>query len=204
MSLTLVLAVWALVLLIPAVIKMRNRGIHTSVSKFHNQLIVLGRTSTFSSGSAEIQTTQTYLWAHSSTSRVKAAGYSASTPNTGVQASSADTVRWRQQEIRQRRAMVVFSLLVLFLVSALVMVLAFSAFTATLTVSTLAALSLYVALLVRMRNTAALRAQYRARSQNAAFQYESALGQEVLRPALNHPASPPIRIAKTFDVARAN
>ncbi len=204
MSLTLVLTAWALVLLIPAVIKMRNRGIHTSVSKFHDQLIVLGRTSTVSGHSAEVHTTQTYLFAHSSTSRVQTRGFVAPNANTVMAGSPAEMRRFRQTELRQRRTMIVFSLLVLFLVSALVMVLALSLFTAVLAMSSLIMLALYMGMLIRIRNTAVLRAQYRARAESAAFEYQSALAPEEPRASLTRGKSSPIRIAKTYDVARAN
>ena len=137
MSLTLVLAAWALVLLIPAVMRMRNRGIVTSVSRFHDSLIVLGRTSTTHHGSGHINTTETYVWARSSTAHTHYA------PTAPV-VSASEMRRLRAVEIRQRRTMVLFSLFVLVLMSALVTVLAVSLFTLGMLAVSLGALALYI------------------------------------------------------------
>ena len=154
MSLVLVLAAWALVLLIPAIAKMRNHRMMTSVSRFHDQLIVLGRTSTTSFGISETQqTTQTYLWAHSSTSRVRQTRPTSMHDFNGGNLSPTAPYRSRQQALRQRRSMVLFSLLVLVLITALVATMAFSAFAVLLFASSLSAMSLYTVLLVRLKNS---------------------------------------------------
>ena len=195
MSLTLVLAAWALVLLIPAVVRIRNRGIVTSVSRFHNSLIVLGRTSTTHHGSGHVNTTETYVWARASTARTQ---YAAAAPTV----SPGEMRRNREVEIRQRRTMVLFSLFVLVLVSALVTLLAVSLFTLGMLVVSVGALAMYIAMLIRINNMRSIHAmQARYAGAEVVETYAAPRGGSGY--ALGAAKSAPIRIAPTFEAARA-
>lgn len=194
MSLTLVLAAWALVLLIPAVVRMRNRGIATSVSRFHDSLIVLGRTSTVMHGSGQVNTTETYVWARSTAAHTQYAQ-----PRPSI--SPAEIRRIREVEIRQRRTMILFSLFVLVLVSALVTVLAVSLFTLGMLAVSMAALALYIGMLIRIKNMRRMRAMRAYYGGGAVV--EAAAPQSAPAYALGAAKSSPIRITPTFEAARA-
>ena len=195
MSLTLVLAAWALVLLIPAVVRMRNRGIATSVSRFHDSLIVLGRTSTVMHESGQVNTTETYVWARSTGARAQ---YTQSRPSV----APAEMRRIREVEIRQRRTMILFALFVLVLVSALVTVLAVSLFTLAMLAVSMVAISLYVGMLIRIKNMRKMRAMHAYYGSGAVVEAPQVPRREPAY-ALSAAKSSPIRISPTFEAARA-
>ncbi len=196
MSLTLVLAAWALVLLIPAVARMRNRGIATSVSRFHDSLIVLGRTSTIMHGTGQVNTTQTYLWARSTGAHTQ---YAQPTPSF----SPSEMRRIRDVEVRQRRTMVLFALFVLVLVSALVTVLAVSLFTLGMLTASMASLAFYVAMLIRIKNVRRMRAMHTYYGGGAVVEAAPAR-RSAPAYALGAAKSSTIAITPTFEAARAH
>ena len=208
MSLMFVLVAWAVVLVIPAIIKIRNGGIVTSVTRFHDQLIVLGRTSTTSYPSAQhVHTTQTFLVARSSGAQVTRSRILANKPNRSMSPAQARQIR--ERELRQRRSLVLFSLVVLCLVSAMVTLMAASPFTVGLTLASIGATSLYVYLLVQIQ-AAKQRPQHRivpgAGAPHAPWDevpHGLARDRDVY-PALARSESPTIRRAPTFASAEVS
>lgn len=150
MSLTVVLSAWVVMLGTLGILKSRQHGVVTSVSKFHRQLIVLGRTSSSYGILSRFERTES-IFVSQSTLRSTDFPTHMIRETTGSRTKSSNNQRYSHVDLRQRRSTILFSLLVMFLVACLVVVLSPSIFSVTMTLALLTFLILYIFALVRIR-----------------------------------------------------
>lgn len=131
-------------------LKARQHAVVTSVSKFHRQLVVLGRTSSSNYMLSHFECTESIMVSHGiNTSRTRGIPKTTTRNHSGT--SSNSSRHYSYSDLRQRRSMVLFSLFVLFLISMLVTILTSTTFGLILSMFLLVTLSLYVVALVRLR-----------------------------------------------------
>ncbi|KJF16980.1 MULTISPECIES: hypothetical protein [Acidithrix] len=165
MNIILVLSGWFIALVTISAVKVHNRGVVTSVSQFHEQLLVLGRTSTLHNGEDNYSTThtlymrQTHLHSHNHQ------------PHRVLTQSATDsTVRNHPITAVERRTRTLFALLTALLLMTLALVISASFFALLGFVGVLALVIVYILALLSIKRN---RKGSHYRRQNAQLQYPS-------------------------------
>ncbi len=151
MSLTLVISAWIVMLGTLAALKARQHGVVTSVSRFHRQLVVLGRTSSSQYTLSHFEHTESFFVAKTQLANFGTRPAHSAAPQHYYSKPPNKSAVMSQTKIQQRRSIVLFSLLVTLLTASFITILSASMFALTLTVFLLISLTFYVLALIRIR-----------------------------------------------------